>query len=295
MVTVSVPATTANLGPGFDTLGLAVSLHLKVEMDFSEQGNLFNFSEAGSMENPEQNLVYQAARHIMQLAGKTDQGLYITTNNEIPVGKGLGSSAAAIIAGMCAANELLGRPFDSRQILNMAVEMEGHPDNIVPAMAGGFTASLIYKGEVLWQRIAMPAGLKTVLAVPDFMLPTHDTRSILPETISLHETVNSLQKTCYLLASIANGQLDQLQPAMDDELIQTRRKAFIPGFDEVLKNALAAGAKGVALSGAGPSIVALTMGNEQEIGSSMQDAFSHAGVNSRIYILEPCQKGIQIG
>lgn len=296
MVKVRVPATTANLGPGFDTLGMALSLFLEVEMAFSDQGDLVKCSgnDARKLEDPNQNLVLQSARHVLGLAGKNDSGLQINMNNGIPTGKGLGSSASAIAAGMVAANELIARPFTRKQILRYAVEMEGHPDNIVPAMEGGLTTALMSQGEVFWQKIIPPAGLKTVLAVPDFELPTHQSRTVLPETVTLKEVINSLQKSCYLLASIANGQLDQLQLAMNDELIQPRRKSFIPGFDQVLRHALEAGAKGAALSGAGSSVIALSTGREQEIGLAMQEAFLQAGVESKIYILDPCIEGISI-
>jgi homoserine kinase len=195
---------------------------------------------------------------------------------------------------MFAANALVNQRFSNDELLDWAVEMEGHADNVVPAIMGGFTAAMMAEGKVFYQKILPPARLKLVLAVPDFVLPTHQSRSVLPETLSFSQSVSNLQKACFLVASMANQDFSQLQMAMDDQLIQPLRKSFIPGFDQVLGAARQAGAQGVALSGAGPSVIAFASDHEKEIGIAMQHAFFSAGIESRILNLNPSSQGIQI-
>jgi len=296
MVKVKVPATTANLGPGLDTLGMALSLYLTVEMDFSSRGTVINFIGTGNDElkdHPENNLVLQAAWLIMDKAGLKNTDLELTIYNEIPVGKGLGSSASAIVAGMFAANRLIGNKFTDEQLLDWAVAMEGHADNIVPAAAGGLCTVLLQDKSVFYQKMALPSGLQLVLAVPDFTLATSKSRSVLPQQISLADTVSSLQRACFLIASLANNDYSQLAMAMHDPVFQAVRQNFIPGFDQVIIKAREAGARGVTISGAGPSIIAFTVDKAEAIGEAMQKAFAGAGVNSQILILHPSTDGLK--
>lgn len=296
MVKIRVPATTANLGSGLDTLGMALSLYLTVEMDFSGQGTIIEFTGSGRDEllgKPEQNLIFQAASLVIQQAGLYDGGLRLHIHNEIPVGKGLGSSASAIVAGIYAANRLLEKPFADEQLLRWAVKMEGHADNIVPAVVGGMTTVMQRGEEVFYQRLNVPPELKLVLAVPEFGLATTESRSVLPGQINLADTVSSLQRACFLMASLVNADYSQLAAAMHDPVFQVERKNLIPGFDEVLVSALKAGALGVALSGAGPSVIALTLDKMDKIGEAMQGSFAAAGVNCEILILRPSASGIK--
>ncbi|CFX20664.1 Homoserine kinase [Syntrophomonas zehnderi OL-4] len=296
MVKIRVPATTANLGPGLDTLGMALSLYLTVEMTFSGQGTTIEFTGYGRdelMEKPEQNLVYKAACLVMQQAGLYERGLKLHIHNEIPVGKGLGSSASAIVAGIYAANRLLKKPFAEEQLLSWAVKMEGHADNIVPAVVGGLAIVMQRDEDVFYQQLEVPSELKTVLAVPEFVLATTQSRSVLPTQISLANTVSSLQRACFLIASLVNADYSQLAAAMHDPVFLAERKNLIPGFDRVLANALKAGALGAALSGAGPSVIALTLDKTDKIGEAMQESFAAAGISSEIFILRPSENGIK--
>ncbi len=295
MVRIKVPATTANLGPGLDTLGMALSQYLTVEMNFSSSGTIIDFSGPGQDEiqdHPEKNLVWQAARLLLQQAGLNDRDLELRIQNEIPVGKGLGSSASAIVAGIYAANRLLDQPFSDEQLLSWAVKMEGHADNIVPAVVGGLCTVMLQEDQVFYQQLGLPAGLKLVLAVPDFSLATSKSRSVLPARISLADSISNLQRACFLIGSLANGDYTQLALAMHDPIFQALRKDFIPGFDQVINNAQEAGALGVTLSGAGPSIMAFTIKQETVIGEAMQQAFAQAGISSQILTLHPSAAGI---
>lgn len=295
MVSVKVPATTANLGPGLDTLGMALSLYLKVEMDFSGQGTLLHFIGTGQEEmrdHPENNLVLNAARKVLNQAGLANTDLKLTIYNDIPVGKGLGSSASAIVAGMFAANRLAGSPFSDQQLLRWAVEMEGHGDNIVPAFIGGLCTVMLHGEDVYYQKLALPPGLKLVLAVPNFSLPTVKSRTILPQEVSLADSIGGLQRACFFIGSLANADYRKLSIAMQDPVFQTARQDFIPGYEQVVKNAREAGAKGVTISGAGPSVLAFSIQDEAVIGNAMQTAFAHAGVDSQIMILQPNTEGL---
>ena len=295
MIKVKVPATTANLGPGLDTLGMALSLYLTVEMDFARQGTIIEFIGVGKdalSEHPEQNLVLQAAQLVLDRAGLKNTDLHLTIYNEIPVGKGLGSSASAIVAGIYAANRLIGNPFSNEQLLSWAVQLEGHGDNIVPAAAGGLCAVMLHEERAFYQKLTLPHGLNLVLAVPEFSLATSKSRAVLPQQISLADAVSSLQRACFLIGSLANADYSQLAMAMHDPVFQTVRKDFIPGFDQVIKNAQQARAKGVTISGAGPSIIAFAFNKEAEIGEAMQKAFAEAGINSQILILHPSSEGL---
>lgn len=295
MVKIKVPATTANLGPGLDTLGMALSLYLTVELDFSRQGTIVDFSGDDKnelREHPEQNLVLQAAWLVLEQAGLKNPDLHLIINNEIPVGKGLGSSASAIVAGIYGANRLLGNRFSDEQLFSWAVKMEGHGDNIVPAIAGGFCAVMLQEEKVFYQKLPLPAGLKMVLAVPEFALATTKSRKVLPQQISLADAVSSLQRACFLIGSLANADYSQLALAMHDPVFQAVRKDFIPGFDQVILKAQEAGAQGVTISGAGPSVIAFTTNKETEIGEAMHQAFAESHINSQILILHPSAEGL---
>ncbi|MDD2586316.1 MAG: homoserine kinase [Syntrophomonadaceae bacterium] len=295
MVRVKVPATSANLGPGCDTLGLALNLYLEVTADFAADGASFAFYGYGEeviRNEPGSNLILKAMQKIFSLAKTELPELRLTVKNNIPFGKGMGSSAAAIVAGMWAANYLLGHQFTSSELLHWAVEMEGHADNIVPAVAGGLTTAMLYREKVLYQKVSLPEGIRIIIVVPDFTLPTEKSRSVLPEKVNLQDAVANIQKACFLLASLQNCDFKNISIAMDDMIYQPWRKKFIPGFDQVLFEARKAGAIGVALSGAGPSIIALTTENEKNIGKIMGETLKLYGVSNQVLYLRPVNSGV---
>lgn len=294
MFTVTVPATTANLGPGFDTLGMALQLFLQVEVETANE-TIVEFYGQGRgevLQNPGDNLIIAAMQEVFYRAGTKMPAIRLIINNPIPVGKGLGSSAAAIVAGMFAANCMLNDQFSADELLQWAVIMEGHADNVVPAVAGGLTTVMQNEGTVYFQKVEVPEELKTIVVVPDFILPTAKSRAVLPDKIDLKDTVTNLQRACFLLAAVANRDFGHLGLSMNDAIYQPARKQFIPGFDQVVKQAKKMGAMGVALSGAGPSIVALVRDREDLIGEAMQHAFARYGVKSQLLHLKPSNQGV---
>lgn len=295
MIRVRVPATSANLGPGFDTLGLALTLYLEVAAEPAPGGINLSFTGTGQeivMGKPGSNLLLAAMEKVFVSSGEDLPGLNIYICNNIPLGKGLGSSAAAIVAGLFLANRLLGEPYPRQQLIKWAVEMEGHADNIVPAVAGGLTTVLLNQAEILYQSINLEENIGTVVAVPAFALPTEQSRAVLPGGVSREQTVQNLQQVAYLLASLYNRQYEKLSEAMDDHLAQPWRMQLVPGLEMVINAAVSAGALGAALSGAGPSVLALTRGREEEIAAAMKKAFHAFGVQCQLLPLGIDKGGI---
>jgi len=297
MIKVTVPATSANLGPGFDTLGMALNIFLTVKVAATSEKGYTEFIGEGKEElsnNIDNNLILMAAKKIFDYVHLEMPELIVQVENQIPLGKGLGSSAAAIVAGILIANEMLNKSIDQEQLINLAVEMEGHADNIVPAMVGGLTTVMLNQGNVIFHKFDVPQELELVVAVPDFSLPTKQARSVLPASVSQERLIMSLQQTSYLLAGLVKKEFKHLNLAMNDMIFQPLRKQFIPGFDKVIEDAQSAGALGVALSGAGPSVIALTHGKSYEVGVAMQQAFAANGVECKILTSRPCNYGAYV-
>ncbi|MDN5331746.1 MAG: homoserine kinase [Tepidanaerobacteraceae bacterium] len=295
MVEVKVPASVANFGPGFDCMGVAVNLYNFIEMEFSDVPKIEVYGEGqGKISLGEDNLVYRAARTILKKA-QIEKSLFIRLKNEIPLARGLGSSAACIAGGMMAANCLLGNPFSTEEIINFATEMEGHPDNVVAAIAGGFVISVKANDGVIYKKLSLPPLLKMVVAIPEFELKTERTREVIPKKVLMKDAVFNIGRTALLVAGICQGDFSLLQVATQDALHQPYRKSLVPGMEEILENASANGMVGCFLSGAGPSVVGLTLeGGEEGAGEFMVKAFEKKGIKARYVILDACDEGTTI-
>ncbi len=284
-VTVRVPATSANLGPGFDALGLALRLHntLTIEPAPGPEIEIDGEGEKTLPRNPS-HLAYQAAMAVAARAAESRsvpavQAFRLKQRNTIPLGRGLGSSAAAIVGGAVAANALLGHPLDQQALIDLATEMEGHPDNVAPALLGGLVVCARTPEGVRWMRLAPPL-LKVVLAVPDYAVSTEEARRRLPARVPFPDAVFNVTRTALLVAALIGGRPDLLDEATQDRLHQPYREHLVPGLTEVFAAARRAGAYGVALSGSGPAVVAF--GEAPGIGPAMARAFEGAGTTSRI-------------
>ncbi len=290
MIRVQVPATTANMGPGFDCLGMALQLYNIVEMQQINSGLQIEVHGEGSRDiaRNEKNIVYQAAMRLFEQAGKVPEGLKIKLTNNIPIARGLGSSAAAIIGGLIAANTLVGGNLSSKEILALATALEGHPDNVAPALLGGIVVSVpLVDGDIKYMKINPPPGLKAIMAIPDFFVMTKRAREVLPQQVSLQDTVFNLGRLALLLTALSQGDFSMLSTAMEDRIHQPYRSNLVPGLKKVLAAARLAGARGVCISGAGPSLLALADSNFESIAQAMRDTFKQNGVHSRSLILEP--------
>ncbi|WP_366922333.1 homoserine kinase [Metallumcola ferriviriculae] len=298
MVRVRVPATTANMGPGFDTIGMALELYNYLEMDVIPSGLEFDISGEGSESIPrdETNVVYQAAVRVFEKNGDEPTGLKIKQENQIPASRGMGSSAAAIVAGMVAANELAGGKLTEGQLLELAVAMEGHPDNVAPAMLGGVVVSAVLDERLFYRKIKPPQQLSMVLAVPDFTLSTSIARDVLPLNVPVKDAVFNVSRASLLVLALIQEDYQLLGQMMDDKLHQPYRVNLVPGMQAVFDAAKRSGALAVALSGAGPALVAFVTDKDKckLVGQSMRQAFSQVGVNCDTRHLAASPTGAQI-
>ena len=296
-VTVHVPATTANLGPGFDTLGLA--LDLWNETEFSQTGNggltlSISGEGEGKLPTDETNAIAAAALQLYSLVGKDPRGLVIRCTNRIPLISGLGSSSAALLTGILGANALLGEPIAREDILSMATENEGHPDNVVPAMLGGLVATVL-DGDRIISRKLVVSPMSITVVFPDFYFPTKAARAILPEYVLRQDAIFNVSRAVLVIKSLETGDLALLGEVMEDSLHQPYRLPLIPGAQAAIQAARQAGASAVALSGAGPSLIAFSrQPADAGIGLAMQHAFEQAGLTARIFPLNISQSGASV-
>lgn len=295
MVRVQIPATTANFGPGFDCIGAALGLYNYIEMGFAEKAEIIVQGEGeGNIAPDETNLVYTAAEKVLQLA-KMKKPLKIVLENNIPLSRGLGSSAACIAGGIVAANRLVGDILSLDEMIRLATKMEGHPDNVVPALVGGFCLSTIHENRVIYKRLSIPPWLKFVVCVPDFHVKTQEARQVLPKTISFEDAVFNISRCAMLVASIALGEISDMNLFFEDRLHQPYRSHLIPGLDTILKTAKEKGAFASFLSGAGPSIVCLTLlERSKAVGQYMVDVLNDSGVKADYKVLSPSLEGAKI-
>ncbi|BCV21466.1 homoserine kinase [Moorella sp. Hama-1] len=295
MPLVRVPATTANLGPGFDTLGMALELfdELLIEQATTPQIIISGEGEASIPRGPE-NIAYRAARAVFTRAGVPPVPLKLEMHNSIPVARGLGSSAAALVGAIVGTNALLGEPLRPAELVNLATSLEGHPDNVAPAILGGLVVSAREGDQVICRRLDLPAGLMTVVAIPQFSLSTRVSRGVLPASITLEDAVFNISRVALLLAAVAGGDLELMGKMMVDRLHQPYRLPLVPGMAGVFTAAREAGALAVTLSGSGPSVIAFCRGSQPEVGPAMAAAFARQGVKCIVKELAPCNHGAVI-
>lgn len=297
MVRVRVPATTANLGPGFDVLGMALQLFNYVEMDVMARGLEIEILGEGKDSIPlsEKNIVYKIARQVFEKVGFEPGGLRIRLENNIPAARGLGSSAAALVGGAVAANALSGGELSQSELVDLATEIEGHPDNVVPAMIGGTTICAKTENHITYKKILTPGSLTSIVVIPHFQLSTRAAREILPSEVPIKDAVFNLGRVSLLLYAFQTGDMGILKEAMEDRLHQPYRLSLVPGMDKAFQGAVENGAAGVALSGAGPTLIAFCVnGQAEKAGQAMQKAFLEHGIESTMKVLKPQLEGAAI-
>jgi homoserine kinase len=286
-----VPASSANLGPGFDALGMAVQLYLECRFRPAEQLAIrvtgIDFS---SIPTGPENLIWQTALRVARERGAATPAHFaslpeveLEIHNEIPIGKGLGSSAAALVAGVVLAVRLLQLPWDRHRILDEAARIEGHPDNVAAAVLGGIVCSAIDdEGIARAIRLHLPETIGASIVVPDFEVPTTRAREVLPATYSKDDAVFNIQRAALLIAALCTGKRDVFPTALMDRLHQSYRAALIPGLNEIL--ALRAdGLLGCAISGAGPSILVLHESDHAEVCEHVRAIFARLGHETSVF------------
>jgi homoserine kinase len=282
-VTVEVPATSANLGPGFDALGLALDLWNECSFSAAPEFAVEVSGEgAERLPNHRDNLIVRAALRLAEVCGKPLPPFRVQCLNRIPFGSGLGSSSAATLTGLLGANAWLGSPLGHSEILDLAAEIENHPDNVAPALLGGLVVATMDGDRVLARKLESGPAPRITVVVPDFSLPTRQARAALPKQIALRDAIFNISRALLVSEALRGGDLELLGRAMTDALHQPYRLPLIPGAQPAMDAARAGGAA-VALSGAGPSLIAFTADHGAGPGAVMQRAFEAAGLNARVF------------
>jgi homoserine kinase len=284
-VTVSVPATSANLGPGFDCLGLALSLRGRITVAF---GNL------QAPDDPMATMARTAARRVLERAGRSEP-VSCFYEGEIPLARGLGASAVARIGGLVAANMLAGEPLDREELLNIGTELEGHADNAAPALFGGLQVSVVEPGgRVLHTAAPLPSGLHAVLLIPEVRIATKDARRVLPPSVSRADAAFNVGRSSLFVAAMARGRFDLLEAATQDRMHQPHREKLLPVMPAAFEAARAAGAHAAFLSGSGSTLCALATAEMDAIAAAMLAAAHDHGVEARTLITTPSEAGAEV-
>lgn len=314
-VEVRVPASTSNLGAGFDCFGLALQLHLTVRAttipdspvpcrirSSNSRGasGAFGSPQSGIAETTataeaEDNLIFRAMRYAAEREGFHLPRVRLAVHNELPMGRGLGSSAAAILAGIALCSALCERQLKAETILRYAFEMEGHADNVAASFYGGWVVTCVGEdAAVLAVKRRWPADLKVIVVSPDVPLKTAESRSTLPRTVSRAEAVYNLQRASLFVAALEAARYDLLWEAMQDRLHQAHRQSLVKGLSDALATPRRPGLVGLALSGSGPSVVALASDNFTEIGDEIAGNFRRRGVAAAVRLLEVDNEGLRM-
>lgn len=289
-VLVSVPATTANLGPGFDCLGAALNLYNRFRFEALPAGQLAIAAvgpEAEKVSREADNLVVQCFERVYRELGQPAPGLKLDVELAVPLARGLGSSATAIVAGLVGANALAGNPLSREHIRDLATEIEGHPDNVVPAYLGGAVLAATdpeggwVTADLNWNPEVVP-----VLAIPDFELSTEAARSVLPQDYSRADAIFNTAHCALVIRALETGNPSWLRAALQDRIHQPYRQSLISGYAEVEAAALAAGAHAMVISGAGPTLLALASPETAAaVAAAMDETWRGLGINPMVKVL----------
>ncbi len=288
---IRVPASTSNLGPGFDSLGLALSLYLTVEVGTSNVSNTsFTFEGEGANDlnsAAEDNLIFRAMQYIAGREGVELKPARFHVTNEIPLARGLGSSAAAILAGFSAFEVVTGTRLPEQKLLDYATEMEHHSDNVAAALLGSFVVSSVDEaGRVCAIRMPFSNELRAIVAIPDFKVRTEEARGVVPMQVSRQAAVFNIQRAALFVAALAERRYELLREAMRDQLHQPYRAPLVPGLEKVLQLQGIPGLVGAALSGSGPTVFALATDDIESVKAALTACFTVSGIECAAYTLD---------
>lgn len=302
-VTVTVPATTANLGPGFDCIGAALSLHNSFQFSLLEPSATEKLkitvtgAEAAKVKTDDSNLAYLAFLKLYEYLNQSPPPVAIHIDMQVPLARGLGSSATAIVGGLVGANELAGAPLSRVEVMQLAIELEGHPDNVVPALLGGCRLAATNTPGASWEICDIPwhPDIVSVVAIPDFELSTAEARRVLPSDYSRADAIFNAAHLGLLVRALATGDRDWLRCALQDKIHQPYRRSLIRGYEAVQEAALNAGACGMVISGAGPTLLALTdVTNVDAVVREMAAAWGDFGVKADVRAIGLDSQGAQV-
>ncbi|CAH1201015.1 MULTISPECIES: homoserine kinase [Paenibacillus] len=297
-VVVKVPASTANLGPGFDTLGMALSLYAWLEMKPADK-TVFHLhgDNLNGLPSDKTNLIYEVAQMVFREAGVPVPELEVSMFSDIPLTRGLGSSASAIVGALAAANALIGSPLTDAKLFDMATSLEKHPDNVGASLYGGVVVAAWDGTRVEHIRIEPHQDLQALVVVPDFQLSTSKARDVVPDQFSKGDLVYNVSRSSLLVAALAGGRLDMIHAAMKDRVHQPYRASLVPGMAEILEHAADHGALGAALSGAGPTVLTLVDRHDPRktgLEQYLLDTMKREGIAASALWLDPDLDGVTV-
>ncbi len=294
--TIMVPATSANIGPGFDCLGLALDLYNEIEYELVGDPGDFEVEIIGegqeSLSSGKENLVYFSYKKTFDFVKKSPLGIKIKQINRIPLSRGLGSSSAAIVGGIVLADEVMGNILSLDEMLKIAVEIEGHPDNVAPALLGGFVVSFKENDDIISKKINVPEEISSTVIVPEFHLSTKDSRGVLPKSVSMEDAVYNISRASLLISSLITEDYNMMKSAFGDKLHQNYRAKLIPGLLQVIEEAGNMEVLGTTLSGAGPSIIIYHKKDAIFDVNKLTKILEKNNIVSKIYQLKPIQNGV---
>ncbi|MCY9661062.1 homoserine kinase [Paenibacillus chondroitinus] len=295
-VRVKVPASTANLGPGFDSLGMALNLYAWIDLAISEQTTIDLIGDQmHGIPTDKTNLIYKVAQMVFQEAGVSHPELSISMYSDIPLTRGLGSSASAIVGALAGANALIGNKLTEYELFQIASRLEKHPDNVGASLYGGIVVAF-WDGEKAESiRIEPDPNLEVLVAIPAFQLATEKARGVMPKQVAMKDAVFNLSHSSLLVAALITGNLGMIRHAMKDALHQPYRAPLIPGMKTLLEQAENHGALGVALSGAGPTMLALVdqrSGRKAELEGFLKETLAKEGIEAQTLWLKPSREGV---
>ena len=308
-ISVKVPASTSNLGPGFDCIGMALPIYNTITIEETVlpgtgiEINVINDSESADdmltehMPMDENSIIYKAVELLYNSIGQTPSELKITVQSQIPIARGLGSSASVIVGGLLAANELLGKPADEVALLSIAAEVEGHPDNVTPSIVGGLVlTSLEDDGSVVYRKLDWPEEWQITVCIPDYELSTEISRSVLPKEVPMHDAVFNAKRLAMFIQAVNTKDANLMKMALHDRLHQPYRMKLVPGLDKIMENLKhEENVLGCVLSGAGPAIVVISQKNNLDrIKSIIKDTWEDMNVKVNIMTLPVETQGAQI-
>ena len=297
MTEIKVPATSANLGPGYDTFGLALSLYNNFRInrrnDKKIKVKIFDKNKNKEIKiKNEDNLVVKAYKKYFDFINLELIGADIVEEMHTPLARGLGSSSSAIVGGLAAAAVISGKLISEKNLIQLAVALEKHPDNVTPALVGGLTINYNCNNSYDYYKIKIDESLNFILLVPDFELKTEDLRNVLPQKIDYSKAINNLSRVSLLTTAFIKKDYQLLKIAMEDQMHQPFRKKLIKDFDKVINNAYNNGAYGAALSGAGPTIIAITEDKAEKIAENMKKIFNDNSIETNTFIVKACNENL---
>lgn len=294
MIRIDVPATSANLGSGFDSLGIALTMHNRVWMEEWDDVDIRSNDDT-VVPTDKTNLIYWAAEHLYTICGKNLPGLKIRQENNIPMARGLGSSSACIVSGILGANRLLGSPLSQSDLINLAAQIEGHPDNTSPAISGGLVASAMEGKRVYSVSVPVSEKIQFAVMIPPFELKTEKARQVLPEMYSRQDAVYNLSRSGLMTASLFSGNLENLRVAVQDKIHQPYRSGLITDYDNVFRMSYELGSLGTYVSGAGPTIISMIDASDKKFGENVKIHLEKKGIKGwRVEVLTADPQGAKI-